>query len=87
MRLKEYFDIASDTYPEVELADVIKILNRAIEDFSSRTRIVKNSFNTTTVSGQRFYTLPDDILEIISVDVDDEVAPKLIGEPKNRDMT
>lgn len=87
MRLKEYFDIASDTYPEVELADVIKILNRAIEDFSSRTRIVKNSFYTTTVSGQRFYTLPDDVLEIISVDVDNEIAPKLIGEPKDRDMT
>tara|TARA_R100001594_G_scaffold117083_1_gene152260 strand:- start:30 stop:293 length:264 start_codon:yes stop_codon:yes gene_type:complete len=87
MRLKEYFDIASDTYPEVELADVIKILNRAIEDFSSRTRVVKNSYSASTVAGQRFYTLPDDIIEIISVDVDDEIAPKLIGEPKDRDMT
>lgn len=87
MRLKEYYDIAADTYPEVELADVIKILNRAIEDFSSKTEIVKNSFNANTVAGQRFYTLPDDVIKIISVDVDDETAPKLIGEPKDRDMT
>lgn len=87
MKLKEYFDIASDSYPSIELSDCIKILNRAIEDFSDRTEIVKNSFNTETVAGQRFYTLDDDILKIISVDIDDERVPKLIGEPKDRDMS
>ncbi len=87
MKLKEYFDIASDSYPEVELADVVKILNRAIEDFSERTEIVKNSYKTNTVAGQRFYNLDENIIKIISVDVDNETAPKLIGEPSKRDMT
>ncbi len=87
MKLKEYMDIISEAYPEVELADVIKILNRAIEDFSERTEIVKDSYNASTVANQRYYNLPDDVIKIISVDVDDEVAPKLIGEPSKRDMT
>ena len=87
MKLKEYVDIISEAYPEVELADVIKILNRAIEDFSERTKIVKNSYNSSTVAGQRFYTVNEDIIEIISVDIDNEVVPKLIGEPSKRDMT
>ena len=87
MKLKEYFDIASDTYPNAELADVIKILNRAIEDFSERTKIVKSSYNVPTVVDKRWYALHDDIIEILSVDIDGEVAPKLTGEPSKRDTT
>ena len=87
MKLKEYYEIASDAFPNTELADIIKILNIAIEDFSYRTEIVKNSFNTSTIANQRFYTLDEDIINIISVDVADERAPKLTGEPKDRDMT
>tara|TARA_R110000824_G_scaffold290512_1_gene479048 strand:- start:72 stop:335 length:264 start_codon:yes stop_codon:yes gene_type:complete len=87
MKLKEYFDIASDTYPNAELADVVKILNRAIEDFSDRTKIVKSSYSIPTVVNKRWYSLHKDIIEILNVDIDGETAPKLIGEPSKRDLT
>ena len=56
-------------------------LNRAQDDFCSKTEIMKKTFTQTSSAGQRYYELNPDILTIISVQINDVEIPRLIGKP------
>ena len=61
--------------------EIVKLLDRAKNDFCAKTEIVKDSYTGTTVASQRYYDIDDRILKIKSVWLNDIKLPKLIGKP------
>ena len=70
--------------------EIRKILNRALNDFAIRTKVVQTSFTfdiTSDNQEDRWIWLDDDIIDIERVEVDDYVIPRLINYPIKKDFT
>lgn len=87
MNKRQFVERIKEMHPDASISRIIAALNEAINDFSSRTRILEGSFTQNTVVNQRFYELDDKILEITSIDVDNDEALRLVGRPNKRDIT
>jgi hypothetical protein len=78
-------------HPELSTNEIIIMLNDAQDEFSSRTLILEEATQFTTIAKQRYYGLKDSILEIKSVDLTDDAGnattiKRLQGRPKYRDL-
>ena len=87
MTIKEMLELVKQHHPHMGQTEIVKLLNRAKYDFCSRTEIVKDSFTTTTVANQRYYTLDNNILKIKEVYLNDVKIPRLSGKPTIDDDT
>jgi hypothetical protein len=56
-------------------------LNRAQDDFSAKTELIKETYTQTSTAGQRYYTLDSQILRVSKVQINDVDIPRLIGDP------
>ena len=91
MKLQKMIDMVKKHHPELGNVEIIEMLNQASDEFCQRTLILDEATQFTTVSGQRYYGLKDGILEIKSVDLQDEdgnhvAIKRLQGRPKYRDI-
>ena len=78
-------------HPELGNVEIIEMLNQASDEFCQRTLILDEATQFTTIAGQRYYGLKDGILEIKSVDLQDDdgnhvTIKRLQGRPKYRDI-
>ena len=85
-------DMVKKHHPELGNVEIVEMLNQASDEFCQRTLLLDEATQFTTVSGQRYYGLKDGILEIKSVDLQDEdgnhkTIKRLQGRPKYRDIT
>jgi hypothetical protein len=94
MKLKEMVELVQQHHPELGVTEIVKMLNIAQAEYSSRTRMLEKATQFDLATDQRYYALDDSILEIKSVDMEsadsssDHVnIPKLIGRPHRRDLT
>jgi hypothetical protein len=92
MKLQKMIDMVKKHHPELGNVEIIEMLNQASDEFCQRTLVLDEATQFTTVSGQRYYGLKDGILEIKSVDLEDEngnhvTIKRLQGRPKYRDIT
>jgi hypothetical protein len=89
MKLQEIIDVITKRHPGTSGNQVTRLANRAIQDFCTKTELIEDSFSLDggTVPNQRWYDLPDEIIKIKSIDIDDETAPMLVGRPEKRDIT
>ena len=67
--------------------NLIKMLNRASDDFCRKTEVLDSSYTFSTEAGVRYYNLLKNIIRISSVDVDDEMADIVVGRPVKRDIS
>ena len=79
-------------HPELSTNEIIHLLNQSSDEFCSRTLVLDEATQFDTVANQRFYGLKDSILEIKSVDLQDEEGnvkeiKRLLGRPEYRDLT
>ena len=81
MTTKEMIELVQQHHTHMGEVEVIKLLNRAKDDFCDKTEIVKDSYTTTTVANQRYYTISTNILKILSVWLNDVQIPMLLGKP------
>ena len=81
MTSKEMIELIQQHHPHVGEQEAIKLLNRAKDDFCSKTELVKDSYTSSTVANQRYYTLDSKIIKIISVWLNDVRIPMLLGKP------
>tara|TARA_R100001594_G_scaffold135746_2_gene177676 strand:+ start:71 stop:349 length:279 start_codon:yes stop_codon:yes gene_type:complete len=91
MNLQEIIELVQQHHPEMGHNEIVLEANRAMDDFSSQTRIVRGSYTFDTVIDQRFYTLDDNILEIEQVAYDSSTSggrtiPRLIYQPSEKDI-
>ena len=91
MKLGEMLDMLKTRHPNVGEAAFIKMSNRALDEVSRESKILKGSFTFSTVADQRYYDLTtsvgEEIIEVISVDYDGKDIPRLTGRPETRDFT
>ena len=91
MKLQRMIDMVKKHHPELGNVEIVEMLNQASDEFCQRTLILDEATQFTTVANQRYYGLKDGILEIKSVDLQDEdgnhkTIKRLQGRPKYRDI-
>jgi hypothetical protein len=68
-------------HPNMPIVQLVDLLNEATKDFCNKTYIYKSTLTDSSTAGQRYYTLPDSIIKILGVHVDDVSIPRLQGDP------
>tara|TARA_R110000824_G_scaffold364785_1_gene553233 strand:+ start:112 stop:390 length:279 start_codon:yes stop_codon:yes gene_type:complete len=91
MKLKEMVELVQQHHPQMGAQEIIKMINRAQDEYSSRTRILEGNSAITVVEDQRRYSLDvsgnkDAIMEIKSVDLNGEQIKRYVGRPHKRDL-
>ena len=81
MTIRQMIELIQQHHPHIGEKEAIKILNRAKDDFCAKTEIVKDSYTSTTVANQRYYSLDNKVIKILSVWLNDVFIPMLIGKP------
>ena len=81
MTLKEMIEIVQQHHPTMGETEIVRQLNRAKDDFCAKTEILKDSYTTSTVANQRYYSLDKKILKVQSVWLNDVEIPMLVGKP------
>tara|TARA_Y100000310_G_C20675571_1_gene812839 strand:+ start:1208 stop:1489 length:282 start_codon:yes stop_codon:yes gene_type:complete len=93
VKLKEMIELVQQHHPNMGHTEIVKLLNRAMDDFSQETRIVKDVYEFDLVKNQRYYNIDSNILEVLEVDYDSSSSggkriPMLTGgTPVERDIT
>jgi len=93
VKLKEMIELVQQHHPSMGHTEIVKLLNRAMDDFSQETRIVKDAYEFDLVKNQRYYNIDSNILEVLEVDYDSSSSggkriPMLTGgNPVERDIT
>ncbi len=91
MKLQQMIDQVKKHHPDLGVNEIIHLLNQASDEFCSRTLILDEATQFTTEANKRYYGLKDSILEIKSVDLEDEdgnhvTIKRLMGRPQYRDL-
>lgn len=81
MTTKEMIELVQQHHPHLGEVEIVKLLNRAKNDFCFKTEIVKDSYTTSTVANQRYYTLDPKVIKVKSVWLNDVEIPKSLGKP------
>ena len=82
MQTKEMIELVQQHHPHLGEVEIVKLLNRAKDDFREETMIYKKTDTSiTTAAGTRWYTVPSGLLSIEEVYLNDVRIPKLIGNP------
>ena len=88
MKLIEMVELIQQHHPHMGETEVIKLLNRAKDDFCERTEISKSTYIQATVANQRYYPLNDipggndpTILKVKEVWFNDTLIPRLLEKP------
>ena len=92
MKLKEMVELVQQHHPQMGGQEIVKMINRAQDEYSSRTRISENNYTIFIVEGIRRYPLDvsgnkDAIMEIKSVDLNGKAIKRFIGRPVSRDLS
>lgn len=79
-------------HPDLGSNEIVHLLNQASDEFCSRTLLLDEATQFSTVADQRYYGLKESILEIKSVDIVDDDGNtlsinRLMGRPEYRDLT
>ena len=75
---KEYIE---QHHPNMPIVQILSLINEAQKDFCNKTHIFKTSIIDLSVAGQRYYTLPDTVIRILKVHINDVEIPRLQGDP------
>ena len=82
MQTKEMIELVQQHHPHLGEVEIIKLLNRAKDDFCQETHIYKKTDTSiTTAAGTRWYTIPTGLITIEEVYLNDVKIPRLIGNP------
>ena len=87
MSIKEMLELIQQHHPHIGETEAIRLLNRAKDDFCTKSELIKDSYTSQTVADQRYYTLDNNIIKIQNVWLNDVQIPKLIGKPIIEDDT
>ena len=81
MKIIEMIELVQQHHPHMGQTEVVKLLDRAKNDFCAKTEIVKDSYTGTTVANQRYYDVDARIIKIKSVWLNDVLIPRLLEKP------
>jgi len=94
MKKQEMVELVQQHHPHMNETQIIKLLDRAKNDFCAKTEIVKEAAKVDLVSGQRYYPITGlatflsegiELIKISEVWIDRVKAPRLIHPPTIED--
>tara|TARA_R110002020_G_scaffold370825_1_gene582476 strand:- start:406 stop:1080 length:675 start_codon:yes stop_codon:yes gene_type:complete len=77
----ELIEIVQQHHPAMGQTEIRLALNRAQDDYSARTELIKTSYVQNSTAGKRYYELHSDILKITKVQINDVEIPRLLQMP------
>ena len=80
MKLVEMIELVQQHHPNMGETEIIKLLNRAKDDFCERTEVVKSTWIEETVANQRYYPLNTRITKVTEVYLNDTRIPRLLDK-------
>lgn len=86
MKQRELIELIQQHHPHLRDVEARKLLNRASDDFCSKTDIIDTSWTDLTVSGQRYYNLGFEVLRVKRVDLNGKMIPAIIGPIEETDI-
>lgn len=86
MTTKEMIELVQQHHEDMGEVEIIKLLNRAKDDFCAKTEIVKAKYvdvseESATTADRRYYDLSKYILKIKDVWLNDVKISRIIGKP------
>tara|TARA_R100001594_G_scaffold45493_1_gene78393 strand:- start:4637 stop:4912 length:276 start_codon:yes stop_codon:yes gene_type:complete len=81
MTTKEMIELVQQHHPQLKEVEVIKLINRAKNDFCAKTEMVKDTYTATTTADKRYYNLDKRILKIQSIWLNDIQIPRMTSKP------
>ena len=81
MTAKEMIELIQQHHPHMGETEIVKLINRAKNDFCAKTEIVKDTYTSVTVADQRYYTLDNKLIKILSVWLNDIKIPMALNKP------
>ena len=81
MKTKEMVELVQQHHPHMGEVEILNHLNRAKDAFCEETELIKDTYTTSTVANQRYYTLDSSIIKIQSVWLNDVKIPMMLGKP------
>ena len=81
MKAKEMIELVQQHHPHIGETEAIKLINRAKDEFCEETELIKETYTSSSVADQRYYTIDNRIIKIISVWLNDVAIPMLTGKP------
>ena len=69
MNQKQLIELIQQHHPSAGETEIRKALNRAQDDFSSKTEILRGTYTETSVAGQRNYPLHREMIKVYRVDI------------------
>ena len=81
MKQQELIELVQQHHPAMGYKEIRSGLNRAQNDYSARTELIKKTYVQTSTIGRRYYAIHDDILSIMKVQINDVDIPRLLSPP------
>lgn len=86
MKQKQLIELVKQHHPQLSDTQVRLYLNQAMKDFCRKTEVMRTAYQFDTTADQRFYELPNDIILVERVYVEDYQIPRLINKPEKQDL-
>ena len=74
-------------HPDMGIVEIVRSLNDGMNDMGFRAEIIESIDQFDSIANQRVYPLKKHIIKIKGVDYNGKTIKKLIGRPKERDLT
>ena len=87
MTQQQLIETVKQHHPEMGETQIRIYLNKALDEFCRKTRVLNTLYTFPTVADQRYYDLSDDIIEITRVDYDGYEIPRLVGKAEKTDVS
>ena len=87
MTQQQLIETVKQHHPEMGETQIRIYLNKALDEFCRKTRVLNTLYTFSTDPDVRYYDLSDDIIEITRVDYDGYEIPRLVGKPEKTDVS
>ena len=89
MTQKQIIEHISQHHPQATDVQIRGWVNQAMDEFCRKTKIITGAvtFSTNSSGDTRWYGLPDNVVEVVSVDFDGYRIPRLVSPPEKRDIS
>tara|TARA_Y100000592_G_scaffold61248_1_gene95698 strand:- start:458 stop:721 length:264 start_codon:yes stop_codon:yes gene_type:complete len=87
MKLKEMIERVQQHHPDMGVVEIVRSLNDGMNDMGFRAEIIESIDQFDSIANQRVYPLKKHIIKIKAVDFNGKTIKKLVGRPRERDLT
>ena len=81
MKLQQMIELVQQHHSVMGEKEIVLGLNRAKDDFCTKTELIKDTFTQNSSAGQRYYSLDEKILKILDVQANDVSIPRILQKP------